>query len=320
MKWNSRARRKSADIVLGLFIVVSGVLLSFVSRGDTVTTSTSNILTSGFDVACFDYEVIGACLWMTCTPTGCDFDTSIRVSHNIPEVVATSYPILGQSPWPESEFMVSPTGFAEEGGASDEGGADVREQVLKFKNVDILGSPSTAFFLALGTTGSVPVCIPLTFPMNPHFISTLDPNWRDPVVETPWTMANLFTGISAGASRFAGLYPRIGFVKQNHDYKASLVAALRASHIVRQGGPHVYQSMGSSNRQGQWPPSSGTPFLWQQLVPYYMGCQYLPDIDDTLYITDPYASRLNQVNGNAWQLWRRYSCCEQKGAVLVAWF
>lgn len=289
------------------------------SRADTVTTTTSEIVSEGVDLACLDYQVVGGCIWMTCTLAGCDFDFSIRVSHRIPEAVVNSYSFLGQSPWPDSAGVVSPTSYAEEGGASEEGGSVVREQALKFKNTEVFGSPSTVLYHAVGTTGSIPICTPITWPMVPYFISTLDYNWRDPVVETPWTMANLFKGVSAGSSRFAGLFPRIGFVKQGHDYKASLVGAKRAADIVREDyQPHVYLPLDYwyTPSQGQWPPGSDD-FLWQQLVPEVMSCRALPDIDDTTHLSDPYRPRVNAVNGNAWQLWRTYSCCEQEGAVLI---
>ena len=194
---------------------------------------------------------------------------------------------------------------------------------MKFKNTEVFGSPATLAYHAVAFEGTFPSCTPLTWPMVPYFISTLDPNWRDPVVETPWTMANVLTGVSAGSSRFAGLFPRIGFVKQGHDYKASLVGAKRAAHVVRQDfQPHVYTPLdfGYSPQQGEWPPGHGTDYQWQQLVPSVMSCRALPDIDDTLSLTDPYRSRVNAVNGNAWHLWRTYSCCEKEGAVLVVSF
>lgn len=304
----------------GLVLCVTLALRAMDTKADTSTVSSSGIASAGLDLACMDYQVVGGCLWMTCTITGCEFDFSIRVSHRIPEAVVNAYPILNKSPWPESQGAVSPTAFAQEGGASDEGGARIREQALKFKNTEVFGSPATWAYHAAASTAGFPICTPLTWPMAPYFISTLDPNWRDPTVETSWTLANLLSGVSAGASRFAGLYPRIGFVKQGHDYKASLVGAKRAAHIVRQHWqPHVYSPLdaGYVPRQGQWPPTQNTDFLWQQLVPSVMSCRNLPDIDDTLSVIDPYRTRVNAVNGNAWQLWRTYSCCEQEGAVLV---
>lgn len=202
-------------------------------RADTATISSEGIVVAGMDVACLEYQVVGGCLWMTCTIAGCEFDFSIRVSHRIPEAVVNAYPILGSSPWPASKAGVAPTAFAQEGGASEEGGAIHREQALKFKNTEVFGSPATPTYHLAAAADGFPVCTPLTWPMAPYFISTLDPNWRDPTVETPWTLANLLTGVSAGTSRFAGLFPRIGFVKQGHDYKASLVGAKRAADIVR---------------------------------------------------------------------------------------
>jgi integrating conjugative element protein (TIGR03756 family) len=304
--------------------LLSLVIGSPMAQADTVTISSAEIMSEAIDLACLDYQVVGGCVWMTCTMAGCEFDYSIKVSHRIPEAVVNAYPILGQSPWPESQGAVSPTAFAEDGGASEEGGTTGREQALKFKNTEVFGSPGTlGYHLAAGGGGGLPFCIPLTWPMVPYFISTLDPNWRDPVVETPWTLANLLSGVSAGSSRFAGLFPRIGFVKQGHDYKASLVGAKRAAHIVRQAlQPHVYTPLDSwyTPVQGQWPPAQSTDYLWQQLVPSVMSCRVLPDINDTASIIDPYRARVNAVNGNAWQLWRPYTCCEQAGAVLIFHF
>ena len=306
------------------YLLMWGALLGPMAWADTDTITTHEITSAGFDLACLDYQVVGGCLWMTCDLLTCEFDYSVRVSHRIPEAVVNAYPILGKSPWPQSQSAVSPTVFAQEGGASEEGGSTTREQALKFKNTEVFGSPGAgAYHILAASDGALPFCTPLTWPMTPYFISTLDPNWRDPLVETPWTMANLRTSVSAGSSRFGGLFPRIGFVKQGHDYKASLVAAKRAAHLVRQDGqPHVYSTLdtGYSPVAGQWPPDQQTDYLWQQLVPTVMSCRALPDINDTFSLTDPYRSRVNSVNGNAWQLWRPYACCERAGDTLIFHF
>jgi integrating conjugative element protein (TIGR03756 family) len=311
---------KGVLLSVGLLLGIA----SQIAQADTATTTSAEISSAGLDLACMDYQVVGGCIWMTCTITGCEFDFSVRVRHNIPEAVVNAYPTLGRSPWPESQSVVSPTSFAQAGGASEEGGHTVREQALKFKNVEVFGSPATWAYHAAATAGDFPICRPLTWPMVPYFISTLDPNWRDPTVETPWTLANLWEGVSAGTSRFAGLFPRIGFVKQGHDYKAGLVCAKRAAHFVRQDGqPHVYTPLDTwyvGGGQGQWPPGQSTDYQWQQLVPSIMSCRHLPDINDTAHLTDPYRTRVNAVNGNAWQLWRPYSCCKRKGSTLIATF
>jgi integrating conjugative element protein (TIGR03756 family) len=294
-------------------------------RGDDARISSAEIMTAALDIACVDYRIVGGCLWMTCTPLGCEFDYSIRAAHRIPEAVVTAYPFLGNSSWVESNALVTPTAWAEEGGASDEGGASVREQALKFKLADVIGSPGVidAWTAAAASTTALPFCTPLTYPMTPYFISTLDPAWRDPIVETPLTLAHALDRVGKGAATFAGLYPRIGFVNQGHDYKSALTAAIRAMDIVRRDyQPHVYVPLAAyrAGGQGQWPPGPDDPVRYQQLTPTLRACTELPDIDDTLYLTDPYAGRLNQVTGNAWQVWRDYACCEPAGATLLYHF
>ena len=287
-------------------------------QADNRSTSTGQIVAAGFDVGCLAYDVVGGCIWMTCTLVGCEFDFSVKIRHRIPEVVVTSYPTLGRSPWSTTNSYARKTGFAQDGGASDEGGSSEREQALKFKNTEVIGSPASASYAGASSTGYF--CPSIANAMTPYFVSTLDYNWRDPLVETPWTLANLFRGIKVGSSFFGGLYPRIGFVNQSHDYKASLVAAKRAADIVRQGGPHVHYSLRGRGGEGYWPPGPGTDFTWQQLVPSKMSCRGLPDINDTFAANDPYRDRLNQARGNAWQLWRPYTCCERRGATLIQHF
>lgn len=284
-----------------------------------VTTS-AGLINASYDLTCVSYRPTGICIWMTCTvtPPSCTFDYSVKVRHNVPEVVATAYPSLGYSPWIETSAYAPRTAWAHEGGSASDG-VHQREDALRFKHVDVIGSPGAYLYLLASQNGAVPICAPATRGYQPYFLSTLDYHWRDPLIETPWTLLNLFNGVNKGLSWFEGVFPRIGFVDQTHDYKASLVAAKRAVDIVRQRNqPHVYYPMtGAGNGQGWWPPGEHSPFLWQQMVPKQKPCAVLPDIDDALRVTDPYSDRLNEARGNAWQLWRGYACCKRAGDLLV---
>jgi len=298
---------------------------SAASRADNATVTSAEIVAAGLDVACVDYQVVGGCVWMTCTLLVCEFDISIRAEHRIPEAVVSVYPYAGRGSWVEGNRLVMTTSWAREGGASDEGGARAREQALKFKHADVIGSPAVtgAWSAHVVSSPLLPFCAPQTWPMTPYFISTYDPAWRDPVVETPLTLRHGLARVGKGASTFAGLYPRIGFVNQGHDYKSALTAAIRAMDIVTQDyQPHVYMPLDHYRQtaQGQWPPGRGDEVYYQQLTPTRQSCRKLPDIDDTLYVTDPYRGRLNQARGNAWQVWRRYGCCAPAGEVLIQWF
>lgn len=297
-------------------VIVLG--LSGPVRADNATIDSLSIVAESTNVGCMDFEVVGICIWMTCVLYECEFDYSVKTRHNIPEVVVTAYPIIGKSPWPDTEGYAKPTEFAQEGGSSTEGGATTREEALRFKNSDVIGSPGVYLYYELADDTDY-YCDPSTLGYLPYFISTNDYNWRDPLVETGWTAYNAFAKVGKGLATFAGLFPRIGFVNQGHDYKASLVAAKRSADIVRQNyQPHVYWPITSiATEQGQWPPTKDTPYHWQQLVPEVRECVFLPDINDTTSLGDPYAERLNVARGNAWQLWRSYSCCAMEGAVLI---
>lgn len=307
-------------IALCRLMVFAALILPASAHANSRFTTTVGLTAAAYDLTCMRYRATGLCLWMTCTltPPACTFDYSIKVRHNVPEVVVTSYPTLGYSPWLETSLYAPRALWAHDGGSATDGLQD-REENMRFKNVDVIGSPGTYLYLLASQNPYVAICAPATLGYQPYFLSTLDYNWRDPLIETPWTLLNLLNGVNNGFSWFEGLFPRIGFVDQGHDYKASLVAAKRAVDIVRQGGqPHVYLPMTiGSWGQGWWPPGQSSPFLWQQAVPGYRPCTTLPDMDDSLMVTDPYSNRLNEARGNAWQLWRGYACCKRAGQVLV---
>ena len=100
-------------------LILSSSALSPPAQADTATISSAGIMSAALDLSCQAYQVIGLCLWMTCTPVGCEFDYSVRAEHYIPEVVVSAYPFIGNTSWPEANHLASPTSFAEEGGASD---------------------------------------------------------------------------------------------------------------------------------------------------------------------------------------------------------
>ncbi len=292
------------------------------SGGETITSA--NILTASANYSCLDYKVIGVCLWLDCGWRGCRIRVSVKVKHRIPDAVVSSYRNTGESPWIETIPFAPPNALAQDGGSNQEGSTTSNETAVLFKNVDVIGSPGNLWISALSRSGFF--CNPGTTPLFPYMLSTLDPNWRDPLIETPWTTANILRYISKGTSSWAGVYPRIGFVHNGHDYKAGAVAAQRAADITtRRAQPHVYIPMLTRNSDGQWPPGAviegdTDTHVWQQLIPRSQSsaCRVFPDINDHFSaLSDPFASRLSQNTGYAFNLWRPYRCCEKKGQRLI---
>ena len=221
--------------------------------------------------------------------------------------------------------------MAEDGGTNSEGGTVVNETALRFKNADVIGSPGVLWLQALSQTGFF--CRPTTQPLRPYFLSTLDPGWRNPLIETPWTLRNFLryvrTGL-IGLSTWGPVYPRTGFVHQGHDYKAGAVTVQRAADIVtRIRQPHVYFPMLNLRpRQGQFPPGAvaegdANTHYWQQLIPAVESgtCRVFADISDQAFAAfDPFTTRLSPNTGYAFNLWRPYRCCERVGSVLIFHF
>ena len=287
------------------------------------TINSVDILSESINFSCIDWEPIGICLWMTCTPFGCDFDYSLKVKHYIPDATISAYHNIGENPWTDVAFYSRPTSWAEDGGTNAEAPATDNEQALRFKNADAIGSPGNLFFEALSSLDIF--CDPGATAFIPYFVSTIDWLWRDPIVETPWTLSNALRDVGKGRTSFSGLYPRIGFVHQGHDYKAGVVNAQRVADIAtRNNQPHIYWPMTWRQKDGWWPPGEVVEgdeetHRWQQLVPEgnSQSCVVFADIDDTNSINDPYSDRLNQKTGYAWNLWRPYRCCEREGSILI---
>lgn len=304
-----------------LFMVLSSSLaVGAVAGAGNETTNSGGLISAGVNAACMDFKAVGGCLWVTCIGPVCKYDYSIKYAHNIPELVVSSYKNTGENPWQDVSSFSLPTSMAEDGGSNTEGATTNNEQAIRFKNVDIIGSPANLTYDSMASNGTF--CEPAARAYMPYYLSTLDFTWRNELIEGLLAFPNILKTIRKGMSEFAPLYPRIGFSHQGHDYKSGFIHAKRAAHFVtRNWQPHVYYpAVWGSSKEGQWPPEDPVDddTLWQQVIPSgNTDCTTLPDIDDSTGISDPYSDRLNEAAGYIWHIWRRYRCCDKEGAVLV---
>ena len=285
--------------------------------------TTADVLTSSVCPDCLDYQVIGACVWMTCTPVGCDFDTSIKVKHRLPDAVVLSYPETGESPWKGLKWLSPENTFSQGGGKSHTRSVQgLDNPSTTFHNVDVIGHPGAktvyemlagfGFFLQSPTTAFMP-----------YYLSSLDPlGWR-------YNLPDQFSLESLkpdSLGNFGSVYPRGGFALQPHPLKAAALSAFRAMHVVtRKNQSRLYQPLVGTRRAGYWPPSgvstSNQETAFQMIYPHTQTDAYLwPQFNDATSITDPYASQRSDKGDYAWAVWRLYKGCERQGAVLVAHF
>lgn len=283
--------------------------------------TTPQIIASSLSPDCLQYRVVGLCYWLLCTPWGCSVKVSIKVKHNLPELVVSAYTTPGDNPWREMAFMGTAVTGAEGGGDTNPRPGNIKTKI-RFKNADAIGHPGGEVFNRfLGAFGYS--CSSNVIPFQPYFLSTLDTlAWRGGVPEMiyPEALTPGLREVGQTGDLWGNVYPRAGALGQTHDHKAAAVMAQRAADIVtRTGQLHVYLPLTASSRPGYWPPSPvqenrSNNHGWQMLVPQTSNqCITFPDRS----INDTYADRL-AIDGNyAWTLWRPYSCCKRRGQIFL---
>lgn len=264
--------------------------------------------------SCMDWRVVGICYWLYCGYGGCRIRTSIKVRHYIPEAVVSSYKLTGQNPWIEMRPLSQPNSFAEDGGNVMTPGKG-RDNLPRFKNVDIIGHPGSLANTALSNVGYM--CKSATTAFVPYFLSTLDFfSWRDGLPEMIYPQTYIPGMREIGTmflNTWGSVYPRVGFIVQPDDFKAAAVTATRAANVVSQRGqPHVYLSILGKASDGYWPPGEVVEndvmtHKWQPLYPKMsMSCDIFP----TETVQDEQGSY-------AWTLWRPYRCCKRRGQTFL---
>lgn len=309
-------------LYLILFFMLSGVNISAYSDQVSTTKISSNALNC---VDCIDWKISGVCFFLTCTPFGCSINTSVRVSHNIPDLVASAY--TNRSAWTETANWNPIKNSASLSRFNQGGKGDTQ---LDFKQVDIIGNPALLAFDQVSTGGYF--CPSNTQPLQPYYLSELDPAWAKPDVERlypqswigiPAIRSHQSLGVFGG--QWAQVYPRTGWGAHSTDVVNGAVAAHRAAHIVsRKNQPHIYVLADGGCGPGVkcWPPgqletnenNGRNGYLFQMVSP--------KEDNTARALGGDAASWINGRNSfeerYVWNIWRRYSCCQQRGSFLYA--
>lgn len=304
--------------------------------------STAGIISASASLACMQYRVVGICFWYKKHK----IKTSLKVGHYNPDLVVSAYTGIGDNPWTEASAVYGTaqsagaaaifsalTGVFVGGGMDRIHGAGTTNNKthkdLIFKEVDAIGHPATALAL-IGSIGGY-ICPSQTYPFYPYMLSALDAfSWRLGLPEMIYPQA-LIPGMreigSFPLNTWGAVYPRSGFVTQTSPSKAAAVIAQRAGDIVtRSGQPHVYTYVGagphlSYGRMKVWPPSSlkemdeksGT---WQMLVPNKESSCGTFGSNDLASLAGWGGGKVSATGGYAWNLWRPYKCCRDRGRFL----
>jgi integrating conjugative element protein (TIGR03756 family) len=311
-------------------VAVALVLTAATAPLTLAALSTAQIVASAMTPACIQWRVSGICYWLLCTPFGCSVKTSVKVTHNLPEAVVSTYPAPGGNPWREMALVSRTAGGVENavtgalaglsaggGNATEQKNPGQRHASLLFRYADALGHPATSL---IGGSISGYSCASAAQPLAPYFLSTLDTlAWRTGLPESLYPEALIpgrrELGSQTGGEMWSALYPRAGLVNQTDADKAAAVVAQRVADIItRTGQPHVYQPLKGTRRPGYWPPGEVTEntgsknHTWQRLAPQLSrSCAVFPDG----------SHEAAPDGGAAFALWQPYSCCQRRGQTFL---
>ena len=147
------ARQKVTTVVL-LFVLATP------PPARTETFTTADVVSRSVSKNCLDWQVIGTCFWLKCSPK-CRIRTTPKVQHNLPDLTVAVYPYA--TPWLEMRRPDLPV-FT----GGDPGRESRRSTTVRFKEVDVIGNPAARF----RNTFSVPfLCRSKTEPLKLYFSS-----------------------------------------------------------------------------------------------------------------------------------------------------
>ncbi|MDC5870262.1 TIGR03756 family integrating conjugative element protein [Vibrio europaeus] len=330
---------------------ITAAVVTFSSQAESVKSkpiTTADIVGNSLDMACIDWKPTGVCIWLRCTITGCSTESSLRVKHFNPDAIVQVYNETDDAPWEETEFIIEALNLSQEGGETSTIGntkKDYKKISSKFisKEASVIGSPG---LLPVGKMLSSYdyFCESPVTPYMPYYISGLDKfGWKYPYADLLKPSAFIpgmdevgersdgqYSGILLGR-RFGNVYPRIGKLMSNDDYKASTVFAQRAADIVTDSfSMHVSRFLGNKGRSpsnGEWPQQKVEVYTskhgkWQMLSPKLENKCHIfgePSTRGAVSVAsgDGYGDRRSESGGYSWQFWRPYECCARKGQTLI---
>lgn len=267
---------------------------------------------------CLHYKVpMHVCLWVN------EFgkvNTTPVLDHYLPDLVVSVFAKPSDNPWFEVNKIIdhagqpvqqaiikTVTGF--NAGSGSHSLLNQREQMIVFKEADVIGNPAISIIPSHGLLPSA------ASSWKPYFISMADSVlWRGlPPASLPEEglalAMNFKHHIGTGITNWGGIYPHEGKVIGDNDVKASAVIAARAADLLtnHQIFGHVYQSLsnqcGKHCRAASIEENSKETYF-QMIYPIVQNtCQVLGE--DASYRAD----MINSTGSYVWVIWRHYQGC-----------
>ena len=268
---------------------------------------------------CLDWCVIGICFWLRCTLFGCEVLTSPRISHNLPDLVVSSFRDFGENPYVEARTVhgsiaasaIQQLLGAVTGGSAPQVESEGQDQTLRFFEVNAVGNPALQALSYVPSNVSY-LCPSDVAPLKPYYLSEVDAlAWRSSELEA-FRSESLIPGRREignwPTNTWGAIYPRTGFVHQGDPPKAAAVAAQRAVDILSRSNQtgHIYNHFGPASNEKQ--------DKWQMIIPRPS------DQCEAFGASGEWArGKFTEDGDYAWNYWRNYECCIPKAGVFLFW-
>jgi integrating conjugative element protein (TIGR03756 family) len=256
---------------------------------------------------CIQFRVVGVCIWIVCTPYGCDIDVTVKYGHFNPDVLVR---------------VSNPQGINRVEDPVRTDSHTRNHNNLIYQDAVAVGHPLTGQLYCPSNTSAG----------TGYFASTVDvPSWRwgglDALDSATWIPGQREIG-RWPRNHWGHVYPRTGWTLQPEPPKSAAVIAQRVGDIITRGGqPHVYRSILGrpifiADQKLTWSPASllensNEEGWWQPTSPTMEDC-LLFGADDTPQQTGWGGGRVAEDGTYLHALWRPYTCCEiDDGALIV---
>lgn len=347
--------RCSIAIIICHLAVIFLFAVPSISNSKTITTP--QIIAHSVSADCLDWRISGICLWLKCTILGCYVVSTPKIAHRLPDFVVTAYPQTANSPWEEIRSIFSAIKIAPDlplsGGNLAGVGTDfLHQESLRFNEVDIIGNPALAF-----NQYAKFLCQSEVQPLVPYYLSVLDAfAWRSGALDL-FKSETLTRGEREIGKwpefTWGSVYPRSGFVLQNHSGKAAAVASQRAIDILlRNGERHVHKSIFKAGKKvvvrgntdakkeqacqlsgGLWKvyPRINEVGTCEKQTWHQWLSESNEKIDKWQILAPSYSQNCETFGQNphwphkevasddayVWNYWRTYKCCTKAGGILL---
>lgn len=291
------------------------------------------IYTAGLELECIDYQLRGMCIWLKIELFSVSVQYSNLLKFYSPDIIAEVYHSRRNTPLEVASLHNKAANSIGSTTSSALMNTPVKldnnsSKSSGFRSVHLMGNPMLGLHNStVGSLfGTIGYCDSPVSPLKTYYHSDIDWfEWRWGFFEAIKYFTKIKDRVYDSNAMWGSLYPRVGWSANPSPFINAAMISLRAATFVSEyennASNHIATEMEYSTRNGYksfgYPKVNLTNGKWQPISPQpTKSCSVLPipNISNSVGTDEPYAQNRNYI----FMLWRRYTCCEEKGQVFMS--